>query len=256
MFNLICRIERWRFNDEYDVYVSSEGRLRDKNKKEIFPKISHNYLFYYSCKDGVSKRVPVHRLVMMTFKPIKDYKKMTVDHLNHNTRDNALSNLEWVTNEENQFRSKRDHDCEVDRDFSNGKFLEYCKEENEMFLINGIVFSKEDAIQMLCGGAPSSSISRDKIEVRLNQIILEKQQRKHKICGFIIENYKEQDLETLKLEVKINGFTFGFSEAVNFIYSHNSFVGSKESLKKNLLNFLKNSQRSETIMFNFHIEKC
>lgn len=258
MFNVICRIERWKYNKDYNVFVSSEGRLRDKNKNEIFPKISHNYLFYYSSKENKPRRIPVHRLVMITFKPIDNYKEMTVDHLNHNTRDNRLINLEWVTDEENQIRSKRDHDCEIDKDFIRGVFLNSHKEKNndEVFLINNIIFNKEDAIKMLSGGPPSTTLSEDKIEIKLDQILLNKQQRKYKICGFTVEKYKEQEYENSNLQVKINGFIFNFLEAVDFIYSHNSFVGGKENLRKNLFNFLKKSKKNKTIMYNFHIEKC
>lgn len=34
---------------------------------------------------------------------------LTVDHLDHNTRNNALTNLEWVTLAENQKRAHQDH---------------------------------------------------------------------------------------------------------------------------------------------------
>ena len=33
---------------------------------------------------------------------------LTVDHLNHNKRDNSLSNLEWVSKDENQKRANND----------------------------------------------------------------------------------------------------------------------------------------------------
>lgn len=257
MFNFTCHIERWKYNKEYNIFVSSEGRLRDKEKKEIFPKISHNYLFYYNMTDTTIKRIPVHRLVMITFKPINNYKEMTVDHLNHNTRDNRLINLEWVTDEENQYRSKRDHDIEADRDFSKGILLGSHRDENdERFLINNVIFNKEDAVKMLSGGAPNSSMSKDRVEMKLNQIFLNKQQRKYKISGFIIERCDKQEYENSNLQIKINGFIFNFLEAIDFIYSHNSFTGSKENLKKNLLNFLKKSKKAETIMYNFCIEKC
>ena len=45
---------------------------------------------------------------MLTWKPIPDAENLTVDHLNHNKRDNSLINLEWVTFVENQARAKRD----------------------------------------------------------------------------------------------------------------------------------------------------
>ena len=49
-----------------------------------------------------------HRLVMLTFKPIPNAEDLTIDHLNHNKRCNELSNLEWVSREENAERAKKD----------------------------------------------------------------------------------------------------------------------------------------------------
>ena len=47
-------------------------------------------------------------LVLLTFRPIPNAEDLTVDHLNHNKRDNSLSNLEWVSKVENQERAKTD----------------------------------------------------------------------------------------------------------------------------------------------------
>ena len=45
---------------------------------------------------------------MLTFRPIPNAEDLTVDHLNHNKRDNSLDNLEWVTKEENWDRANAD----------------------------------------------------------------------------------------------------------------------------------------------------
>ena len=254
MFNLIFRVEKWRYNEEYDVFVSSEGRLRDKNKKQIFPKIAHNYLFYYCNKDNTSKRIPVHRLVLMTFKPIDNYKEMTVDHLNHNTRDNTLKNLEWVEAKENQRRASRDRARDVEQDFSRNKNIESCinVKSDELYVVNGVVLDKESTIEMIlgCQGVP---FNREKIENKLSEITKRQQKNKKNTYGFIIEPYKEVAEQFLK--VKINGFVFDFPDAVNFIFHHNGFCGSKEKLETHLLNFLKNSKNDKAIMYTFHIEK-
>ena len=49
-----------------------------------------------------------HRLVMLTFKPIPNAENLTVDHLNHNKRENTIYNLEWVTKYENLRRARAD----------------------------------------------------------------------------------------------------------------------------------------------------
>jgi hypothetical protein len=107
MFNIHFSFERWKFNKEYGLYVSSLGRVKDRHKKLMQVSITNNgYCFVTNEYD---KNVYVHRLVMMTFNPVKNYGILTVDHLNHNKRDNSLKNLEWVTAEENLRRAVRDY---------------------------------------------------------------------------------------------------------------------------------------------------
>ena len=105
MFNIIFKIERWKYNKEYGVYVSTQGRVRSKTKVNIQPKV--NQYGYLSIKTS-NGRVMLHRLVMYTWRPTDGMNDLTVDHLNHNKRDNSLENLEWVTAKENQSRASRD----------------------------------------------------------------------------------------------------------------------------------------------------
>ena len=87
-------IERWKKCVDADCYVSSEGRLKDLEGNIIPVYAEDGYIRY--------GRMLVHRMVMKTFKPLEDYTNMTVDHINHNTRDNRLCNLRWLTKEENE----------------------------------------------------------------------------------------------------------------------------------------------------------
>lgn len=97
MFNIHFSIERWKFNKEYNVYVSNQGRFRDKDKKEIFPAPCQGYLIF---RLG-SIWIPAHRLVLKTWMPVAD-ETLTVDHINHNKRDNSLKNLRWLSKKENE----------------------------------------------------------------------------------------------------------------------------------------------------------
>ena len=97
-------IEHWKFNKEYQLWVSDMGNVKDKDKKDIQFATGDGYL---SIKVG-RRIVQVHRLVMMTFEPNKWMEALTVDHLNHNKRDNRRKNLEWVTETENKRRAEAD----------------------------------------------------------------------------------------------------------------------------------------------------
>ena len=100
-------IERWKWNKEYRVYVSNMGHFRDEYKALIPIKI--NQSGYCIVKTYLPNPILAHRLVMMTWCPTRDMENLTVDHLDHNKRNNAISNLEWVTRAENLRRAKEDY---------------------------------------------------------------------------------------------------------------------------------------------------
>lgn len=111
MFNFILpqffiKVERWKWNKEYRVYVSNLGNFRDEHKQRLPIKIKQNGYCLVKTECGYKL---AHRIVMLTWKPIPNAEELTVDHLNHNKRDNSLENLEWVTKEENCGRAKRDY---------------------------------------------------------------------------------------------------------------------------------------------------
>ena len=102
-FNL--RVEKWKWNKEYRVFVSTLGNFKDEYKQNLPIKI--NSCGYCMVETGYGIK-QVHRLVMLTWKPIPNAESYTVDHKNHNKRCNELDNLEWVTREENQKRALND----------------------------------------------------------------------------------------------------------------------------------------------------
>lgn len=102
LFNLIINFEKYRWNKDYGVYVSNLGHFKDRYKRLLPVKINlGGYLVIKTEKGYIS----AHRLVMYTWRPIPNAENMTVDHLNHNKRDNSLKNLEWVDRSENQRRA-------------------------------------------------------------------------------------------------------------------------------------------------------
>jgi hypothetical protein len=101
-------IERWKYNPTFELYVSNMGHVKNKSKADVAPKVTQNgYVVVYV--GGSSPHwMLLHRLVMLTWKPTPEAEGLTVDHLDHNKRNNMLSNLEWATQEENARRAAED----------------------------------------------------------------------------------------------------------------------------------------------------
>lgn len=102
-------IERWKYNPTFELYVSNMGHIRNKSKADIAPKIMENGYVVVYVNGSINGYMLLHRVVMLTWKPTPEAEQLTVDHLDHNKRNNALSNLEWVTYEENQRRAREDY---------------------------------------------------------------------------------------------------------------------------------------------------
>ena len=103
---LHIEFEKWKFNKEYGVWVSNFGNFKDIHKRPI-PKKIYSQNGYVSVKTKHGNRM-AHRLVMYTWCPIEDREAFTVDHLDHNKRNNRVDNLEWVSQAENIMRAKDD----------------------------------------------------------------------------------------------------------------------------------------------------
>lgn len=97
-------IERWKWNENFNLWISNQGNLRDKAKKPVEPVI--NDKGYFAIRNIWGSWVSLQRVVMITWKPVKGYENLTVDHLDSNKRNCAVSNLEWVTREENTLRGE------------------------------------------------------------------------------------------------------------------------------------------------------
>lgn len=101
-------IERWKYNPTFELYVSTRGRIRNKSKADIAPKVMRNGYMAIHVYGSLNKWMLLHRVVMLTWRPTPEAEELTVDHLDHNKRNNVLSNLEWVSIEENHRRADRD----------------------------------------------------------------------------------------------------------------------------------------------------
>ncbi len=89
---------------EYPMYsVSNEGRIMKKSTRKIMkPSQKDNGYMVINLftSDGRRKKELVHRLVAITFLP-NDKSLPEVNHIDGCRNNNILSNLEWVTRNEN-----------------------------------------------------------------------------------------------------------------------------------------------------------
>ena len=101
----IIKVEKWKWNGEYRVYVSNLGNFKNEHKQLLPIKINSNGYCLVKTECGYKL---AHRIVMLTWRSIPNAEELTVDHLDHNKRNNSLDNLEWVTKEENWERAVND----------------------------------------------------------------------------------------------------------------------------------------------------
>lgn len=74
--------------------------VKERIRKQIPGGAKLKYLNIGVIKDGREYRIRTHRAVAVAFIPNPD-SKPCVDHINTNTFDNRVTNLRWVTTEEN-----------------------------------------------------------------------------------------------------------------------------------------------------------
>lgn len=104
-------VEIWKDIEGYSGYqVSNLGRVKSLVKayrrNEIILKGSPNTTGYILVqlypKPKERKSLLVHRLVMLTFQPNPVMDELEVNHIDLDTTNNKMSNLEWVTPKENK----------------------------------------------------------------------------------------------------------------------------------------------------------
>ena len=124
-------IERWKYHKELGVYVSSKGRIKDKNGKIQTVGACSKYLYY--------KGKRIHRLVAELFMPTPNSDMLTIDHKDHNTRNNCVSNLEWVTLEENRRRAEADFQENKPPKGANPNNVDVVKKDDALYVrLNGV----------------------------------------------------------------------------------------------------------------------
>tara|TARA_B110000503_G_scaffold93638_1_gene141211 strand:+ start:373 stop:846 length:474 start_codon:yes stop_codon:yes gene_type:complete len=118
-------------------FVTEDGNVfsnKHKNLKEMKQVIVNNYPAIIVCQNGIQTRKSVHRLVAETYLPNPN-NLPCVNHIDENKTNNNLSNLEWVTFQQNSEYSN----CPYRYTIQNVNTLElyltnnlnqWCKEKN------------------------------------------------------------------------------------------------------------------------------
>jgi hypothetical protein len=99
--------------DRIVTYHRKNGTIfkQKRNGKTITPATHKGYKLFGIHKEGNSKTVYVHRIMMETFFPLDSYEGMCVNHKNGVKHENNILNLEWVTYKRNtdHFWNELDH---------------------------------------------------------------------------------------------------------------------------------------------------
>lgn len=85
--------------------IREDGVVTSRFDRTIKPQVSRNgYIRVELWKDGRGKKYLLHRLLAQAFIPNPEGKPQ-VNHIDGDKENNALSNLEWVTQRENQIHA-------------------------------------------------------------------------------------------------------------------------------------------------------
>ena len=98
-FDPIPGFERYGISEEGDVYSFEK-------KKYLKPTLDKGYYRVHLTKDEKRYLKLLHRLLAETYIPNPD-NLLFVDHMDHDTKNNSLSNLRWVTNQQNNMNTTK-----------------------------------------------------------------------------------------------------------------------------------------------------
>lgn len=138
-----------------EIYlISSKGRIQNRNTNNILkPYLKNGYSAISLRNKGTSKNFLIHRLVAGAFIPNPENKPV-VNHKDLNRENNLVSNLEWVTQKENnrhalETGAKKVNIVAVEQYSKEGKLLATFNSINEAAAITGCSAKK---IPTVCRG--------------------------------------------------------------------------------------------------------
>ena len=109
-------MEKWKQVIGYSNYeVSDKGNVRNTNTGRILKTAMQNsgYTIVSLRKNGKTKTVSIHRLVLEAFMPRPDADKYEVNHLDWDKTNNNLNNLVWVKRSENMLHGSVPNELKV-----------------------------------------------------------------------------------------------------------------------------------------------
>jgi hypothetical protein len=101
-------MEQWKSINAYPDYeISSHGNVRSVRFNRILKpaKSDSGYLYVNLLNNKIRKTTAVHKLVIEHFGLTMPGENFVVDHLDKNKEHNSITNLEWVSIQENTIRS-------------------------------------------------------------------------------------------------------------------------------------------------------
>ena len=93
------------WHPKYNYYLVSRcGKILSLKRKEKrilkFGNEGHNYFFFYICENNKKRKYYIHRFVYECFKG-KIPKGMVTDHIDNDSKNNSINNLQLLTPKEN-----------------------------------------------------------------------------------------------------------------------------------------------------------
>jgi hypothetical protein len=94
--------------DGYNYSISVDGVVTNLKTGKILKHFDNTrgYKYVYLWNNAVEKKHYIHRLIAAAFIPNPENKKQ-INHKDGNPSNNAIENLEWVTNQENNLHAFR-----------------------------------------------------------------------------------------------------------------------------------------------------
>lgn len=112
LINWECLYEVSNFGNikSLDRYVNHCGHKRFCKGQLLKPTLhKSNYYIVTLRNSGIQKVSKVHQLVMNTFNPNTTNQKLEINHIDGNTTNNRLDNLEWCTHKQNLQHASKHH---------------------------------------------------------------------------------------------------------------------------------------------------